>query len=362
VSSPIVGARSEPPNLVAIGASAGGIEPLLTILGGLPCDVPACILVVVHVPESGQSALPRIVSRVTEMPVAHATDGEPLLVGRILIAPPDHHLTVRGGTAAVRRGPTVNRVRPAIDPLFQSVALHAGPRGVGIILSGSLDDGAAGLAAIGEAGGTTIVQEPGEAAHPSMPEAALARAVVQHRLPAAGIAGTVVARLRTPFPPTTGEPRHSRRLEKELTVSQLDEPFITSDELGGDRSVFGCPACGGALWELREDKDFRYRCRVGHAYAPRTLLAAQGANAENGLWIALRALDEQASLAARLADQAGRTGKDLAERRFRQQARIADQHAAAIRDLLRLEPGASHSEEAGQDASDETAASEATAS
>jgi two-component system, chemotaxis family, protein-glutamate methylesterase/glutaminase len=348
--------------VVAIGASAGGIEPLLTILGGVPSDVPACILVVVHVPEGGQSALPRIVSRVTAMPVAHATDGEPLLVGRILIAPPDHHLTVRGGTVAVRRGPTVNRVRPAIDPLFQSVALHAGRRGVGIILSGSLDDGAAGLAAIGDAGGTTIVQEPGEATHPSMPEAALARTVVQHRLPAADIAGTVVARLRTPLAETTGEPRHSRRLEKELSVSQLDEPFVTSDELGIDRSVFGCPACGGALWELREDQDFRFRCRVGHAYTPRTLLAAQGASAENGLWIAVRALDEQASLAARLADRAAHTGKDLAARRFRQQARIADQHAAAIRDLLRQETGAPHPAENDVNASDESVATEATAS
>src|SRR5262245_22549817 len=160
VSAPIVGERVRVPNVVALGASAGGIEPLLAIVGGLREDLEAAVLIVVHVPSSGKSALPRILGRHTRLPVAHATDGEALRAGRILIAPPDHHLTIEDSTVVVRRGPVVNRARPAIDPLFQSVALHARERGIGVVLSGALDDGAAGLAAIAQAGGVAIVQDP----------------------------------------------------------------------------------------------------------------------------------------------------------------------------------------------------------
>jgi two-component system chemotaxis response regulator CheB len=238
----------------------------------------------------------------------------------------------------------VNRTRPAIDPLFQSVAVHAGPRGIGIVLSGALDDGAAGLAAIAQSGGTTVIQEPAEAVYPSMPEAAFERAVVHHRLPADLIAHTVLARLRMPTSPTNGRtngrPRGARHLEKELRMDDLDESYVSTEALSDDVSVFGCPACGGTLWEMREGEGFRFRCRIGHAYSPRTLLETQGTSAEDGLWIAVRALDEQASLAARLAETAERNGQAEAHERFAAQARTAKEQAAAVRRLLRLEPGA----------------------
>ena len=349
VSGAIVGQGAVPSHLVAVGASAGGLEPLMTILGDLSADLPACVLVVVHMPSSGESALPRIVNRVSPLPAKHATDGDLLEAGTILIAPPDHHLTVDGTRAAVRRGPTVNRSRPAVDPLFQSVALHAADRGIGIVLSGALDDGAAGLAAIAAAGGTTIVQEPSEAAYPGMPEAALERAVVQHRLPAKRIAWAIETSIGSEAAGTNGRPRHASRLEKELLMSELDEDFVTTDELGTEVSTFGCPACGGTLWELKEGDGFRFRCRVGHAYSPKTLLEGQAASVEEGLWIAVRALDEQATLANRLAEQAKRNGQGTSQGRFQQQAKLAERHARAIREMLMMEPGApTHGEPTGE--------------
>jgi two-component system chemotaxis response regulator CheB len=329
-------------HVVAIGASAGGIEPLLTAIGDLPPNLPAAVLVVVHVPKSGPSALPRIISRSASLPARHARDGEPLRRGEILVAPPDHHLTIdrtdAGEVARVRHGPAVNRSRPAIDPLFQSVALHAGSRGVGVVLSGSLDDGAAGLAAIAAAGGVSIVQDPTDAVYPSMPEAALDRAVVQYRLPAERIGATIVHALS--MAPTAPPPalQNGRRLDKELSMSELRDEFVGSDELGTDVSVFGCPACGGTLWELREGEGFRFRCRIGHAYSPQTLLESQGATVEDALWMAVRALDEQASLATRLAEQARRHGRTSSATRFEGQAGTAEEHARAIRELIRVEP------------------------
>jgi two-component system chemotaxis response regulator CheB len=339
VSGPIVGEAPRFPYVVALGASAGGLEPLLTIIGSLPGDLDAAVLVVVHVPSSGPSALPKIVRRRSAMPARHATDGDEIVAGDILIAPPDHHMTIDGTKVVVRRGPLINRTRPAIDPLFQSVALHAGARGIGVVLSGALDDGAAGLAAISAAGGIAIVQDPSDAMHPSMPRAALEIATVAYRLPASGIAEVIRTLTNRPPDEVAERPDRPGQLEKELLMSELDLRPVTTEDLGTSASVFGCPACGGTLWQLGKGDGFRFRCRVGHAYSPMSLLEAQGANAEDGLWIAYRALDEQASLARRLAEQAQTNGQDAATKRFLGQARTAERHAEAIKQLLRLEPG-----------------------
>jgi len=179
-------------DLIVIGASAGGIEALRAVVAGLPSGLPAAVLVVLHVPSDACSDLPRILSRTSRLPVAHARADGPLARGTIVIAPPDHHLTVRGETVHLSRGPRINRHRPAVDPLFLTAALALGPRVVGVVLSGMLDDGAAGMLAIKNAGGATIVQAPEDARHPGMPRSVLELMSVDRILPATAIAAALV--------------------------------------------------------------------------------------------------------------------------------------------------------------------------
>ncbi len=160
-------------DIVVIGASAGGVEALGEIVAELPGDLVASIFVVLHIPPSGTSVLPAILMRRGELPASHAVDGEEIGHGHIYIAPPDHHLFLQSESVRVVRGPKENGYRPAIDPLFRSAAHSFGPRVVGVVLSGALDDGTAGLAVIKEAGGCTLVQDPVEALYPNMPSSAI---------------------------------------------------------------------------------------------------------------------------------------------------------------------------------------------
>ena len=321
---------------MAIGGSAGSIEPLLELVQGLPESLAAAVLVVIHGGRGGH-ALPRILERAAALPVEEARDGQPVRVGQIYVPPADHHLLLADDHVSVTHGPEVNRTRPAIDPLFQSVAAHAGPLGVGVVLSGALDDGAAGLAAIHRAGGLAVVQDPDESAFPSMPGAALDLVPGARRVVRAGLAAAVVdaveAAPRAQWSPSADD------LKRE--VAALEIPLHPADpaQLGAP-AVFGCPDCGGTLWELVGDAELRFRCRVGHGYTARSLLDAQSGNIERGLWIAIRALEEQAALAWRLARRAQASGDESACARFERQAISAENHAAAIRGILREEPGA----------------------
>lgn len=175
-------------DIIVVGASAGGVEALLELVGGLPPDLPAAVLVVIHHPEGRPSVLPELLSRRGPLPASHAQDGEPILPGHIYVAPPDHHLTVEGGLLHLSHGPRINRVRPAIDPLFRSAAAAFGPRVVGVVLSGTLDDGTAGLVEIHRHGGMGVAQDPADALFKSMPESAIARDHVEYVLPPSAIA------------------------------------------------------------------------------------------------------------------------------------------------------------------------------
>ncbi|MEU4623828.1 chemotaxis protein CheB [Actinoplanes sp. NPDC023801] len=188
-------------DLVAVGASAGGVEALRALVAGLPPAYPGALLVVLHVPRSAPSALSGILSRNGPLPATTAADGEPVMPGRIYVAPADHHLLLLDGHLRLSRGPAENGHRPAVDPLFRSVARAAGRRAVGVVLSGSRDDGAAGLASIAARGGTTVVQEPGEALHPWMPRAALDAVQADHVEPAAKIGPLLDKIAKGPLPP-----------------------------------------------------------------------------------------------------------------------------------------------------------------
>jgi two-component system chemotaxis response regulator CheB len=276
--------------------------------------------------------LPHILSRVGRLPATHPEDGDALEYGRVYIARPDHHLTVEPGKVRVVHGPTENGCRPAIDPLFRSAARVYGPRVIGIVLTGALDDGTAGLAAVKEAGGVAIVQDPEEAFAPSMPRSARALVAVDHVLPVREM-GLLVARLTRketgPRPSTPGV--HVAAIEPDLAQPP---PVLHESDRPGRISIFTCPECHGALWEADDRSIVRFRCRVGHVYSMESMLAAQTDSVDRALWTALRSLEERAALTHRLAERALARRQRWAARAFEERARAADGHAAVLRELL----------------------------
>lgn len=318
-------------DVVVVGASAGGVEALRSMAAQLPGDLPAAVLVVLHVTAAGPSALPDILRRAGAMPVTHALDGERLERGRILVAPPDHHLLIHDGHVRVTRGPKENSHRPAIDPLFRSAATAAGPRAIGVILSGMLDDGAAGLAAVKAAGGVAIVQDPKDATYSSMPRSALAAVdadeIVSSRLLGPAIARWVAAPAGAPPPPPHWIGRENHYPFDPGVVDPGEPP-------PGEVSDQTCPTCGGTLWAALGDGPLRYRCRVGHAWSAESLFARNASALEDALWTALRALQERAGLARRLEDDARARRQALTAAHFAHSADDAERRAAIVRRAL----------------------------
>lgn len=321
-------------DIIVIGGSAGGVEALKELVSGLPPDLPAAVFAVLHVAPYVPSALPEIVSRNGSLPVSLAIDGEAIERGRIYIAPPDHHLLVEREFMRVVRGPKENRVRPAVDPLFRSAAQSYGPRVVGVVLTGALDDGTAGLAAIKRRGGVAVVQDPKEALYPSMPRSAVKHVAVDHCLPLADIA-PLLARLATTPAPTETLYRVPETLKVETRIARTEESDMEDVEKLGSPSFFTCPECKGALWELNDGELLRFRCHVGHAFSAESLIAEQAEELENALWAALRSLEENAALSRRMAARARERKHQISLMRYEDNARQIDQRASVIREVLR---------------------------
>ncbi len=324
-------------DIIVVGASAGGVEALAEVASRLPADLPAAVFVVLHVPAYGTSVLPSILSRRGPLPARHPADGEEIQHGRIYVAPPDYHLIVREGRIGLTRGPAENGHRPAIDTLFRSAARAYGPRVAGVILTGTLDDGTAGLQAVKMRGGLGLVQDPEEALFAGMPRSALENVAVDYVLPLSQLVPTLVRLAHEPVPqgenavPTN--PALVTQLETETEIAALDMDAIEAPRVG-QPSPYACPDCHGVLWEVKEGDLLRFRCRVGHAFSPESLLASQSGNLEEALWIALRALEETAALAERLQERALGRGHALAAGRFQEQAGDARQRAEIIRQAL----------------------------
>ena len=290
-------------DIVVVGASAGGVEALRAIVSRLPEDLPAAVFVVLHVPAIATSVLPAILERAGDLPSAHAEDGAEIERGRIYVAPPDHHLLIQPGFMRVNRGPKENGYRPAIDPMFRTAAATYGSRVVGVILSGVLDDGTAGLAAVKTHGGRALVQDPGDALYPMMPTSAIDAAEPDLVAPADELADLITS-LTHERVPAGMAPTDDPLLD--------DEQYIEIDRGASDRpqpgspSGFVCPDCGGALWESEEASGLlRFRCRTGHGYSIETLAAEQTDTVESALWAALRALEERAAMARRMESRFG---------------------------------------------------------
>jgi two-component system, chemotaxis family, protein-glutamate methylesterase/glutaminase len=322
------------PPVVAVGASAGGVEALRDLMSLLPSSLRACILVVLHVPSNSPSALPSILRRVCDLPVRQAEDGERLRAGVVLVARPDHHLVVADGHVLLTRGPRENGHRPAVDVLFRSAARARGPRALGIVLSGALDDGAAGSVTITSQGGRVAVQDFGEALYDSMPRSA-ARAV--GRVDQLTVAG--LAELTSAWAAGLGDDRpHDEdehpQITKEVGMASMDPDAMHDLVRPGMPSGFGCPDCAGALFQLEEGNLVRYRCRVGHAWSADSLLARQAVDLEGALWVALRSLEEKAALNAKLGERANGQGHDRTAARFNENVQEALGAAELVRQLI----------------------------
>ncbi|MEH1809413.1 chemotaxis protein CheB [Nostoc sp.] len=327
-------------NIIVVGTSAGGVEALTYLVKHLPADLNAAVIIVLHVSSHSISLLPKILNRAGNLPVSHAQDGEAIVHGWIYVAPPDHHLLVEQGYLRLTRGAKENRCRPAIDPLFRSAARTYGQRVIAVLLTGMLDDGTAGIMAVKMRGGVAIVQNPDDALYPNMPRNAIDNVDdIDHIAPLSDIPSILVALVNIPMEIQPENPVPSK-MEFETEIAQLSlEAVENESDRPGKPSTFGCPDCGGILWELEEGNLLRFRCRTGHAYSVETLLATQSDKVEEALWIALRALEEKASLSHRLASRMEARNQNLAAERFKEEAQSAWQRSAIIREvLLKVDP------------------------
>ncbi|GAB2476161.1 chemotaxis protein CheB [Jatrophihabitans fulvus] len=318
--------------VVTIGASAGGVEALRLLMSGLRADFPGTILVVLHIPPYGGSALPAILDRAGPLPARHPVSGERFVPGTVLVAPPDHHLAVADDHVLLTRGPRENGHRPAVDVLFRSAARALGPRLISVVLSGALDDGTAGTAVVAARGGVTTAQDPGDALYPGMPMNAIEHVGVDHVVKIDELADLLhdlcdeeVADVEPPLSPLP---------DVEADLALTGGAATNRPERPGRPSGFSCPDCDGVLFEIEDGDLVRYRCRVGHAWSAESLFGEQTTQLDTALWMALRGLEEKAALARTLRERALERGDTLTAQRFAQQDEDAVRAATTIRTLL----------------------------
>lgn len=321
--------RNKGHDIIVVGTSAGGLETLDALIGQLPTDLPASVFIVQHMaPDNSGDALTHRLSRHKAFGVQLAKEGERFKRGRIYVAPPDNHLLLKTDTVLVRKGARENRSRPAIDPLFRSAAVAHGSRVIGVVLTGMLDDGTAGLVAIKRCGGVTVVQDPNDAAYPGMPQSALDNLDVDFCVPIAEMGqllATLVAKPHGKTKPVPGDVR---------TEAEIAERVLSDVEQVnglGDQVPYNCPNCGGVLWEMDASKVKRYRCHTGHSFTEETLLASQSEKIEEMLWISLRMFEERKNLLTSM----GKTTVHRSLKVFnRQRLRETEGYIERIRGLL----------------------------
>jgi len=300
--------RPTPLRLIVVGASTGGVHALKIVLKGLPADLAAAVLIVLHRSEAIPDLLPEILQGVSALPVSVAFHGDRLEAGRVYLAPPDNHLLVRGEHVEVVRGPRENAARPAVNPLFRTAAAEHGAHVVGVVLTGRLDCGTAGVLAIKAHGGATVAQDPMTAECGDMPASAIRSGAVDEVLSLESIAPRLIALLDQTV-------AHDAALSSQAA---MPHSFIT------------CPHCHGSMTENGNPTDLEFACHVGHRFSLRSLYAEQAEEVESALWAAMRALEESAAVAKRLVDSATGSLKE----RFAEKERALTNHARTIREML----------------------------
>jgi two-component system chemotaxis response regulator CheB len=323
-------------DIVVIGASAGGVEALLNVVKSIPKDFAASIFVVLHLSPYSPSQLPKILSKAGVLTARHPTDGERIEPATIYIAPPDHHILLeRGNKIAVKKGPKENRFRPSIDALFRSAALVYGPRVIGVVLSGLLDDGTSGMWNIKRNGGRTVVQDMEEALFPNMAENVLQYVEVDDVAPSTEI-GALLTKLTT-----EKAPNRPALTEKEMELLKMEVIIATSDnafEMGilnmGELTTFACPECKGALVSFEEGQMIRFRCHTGHAYSTSTLLSGITTQVEEKMWEAMQGLEATNMLLLQIATHYKDAGNTTAAKQFKQKADEIAKRAKLIHDMV----------------------------
>lgn len=323
-------------NVIVVGASAGGVQALQTIASVLPADFAAPLIVVLHIGRH-RSRMPELLSARGALPAVHASDGERVVPGKIYVAPPDHHVLLDGQVLRLNRGPKEHHTRPAVDPLFRSAALSRGPDVVGVVLSGWLDDGTAGLQAIKAAGGVAVAQDPLDAQVPSMPRSALTYVDVDHCMPVDGMAALLAKLIRrppnaaaAPRPEAAGRvaPRAIDRHEHDLMLHE-GNPMENLRAIGKP-SALTCPDCHGGLWEIDGSRPLRLRCHTGHAFTIRSLQHAQAESTDATLASAVRALQERQLIVERMAALAHEAGETNEAAGLQVEARLLEEQTDAL--------------------------------
>ncbi|QMW06235.1 chemotaxis protein CheB [Spirosoma foliorum] len=326
-------------NIIVIGASAGGFEAIQQLIAHLPPDLDAAIFIVWHMAPTVQGVMPQALRKLTTFPVAHAVSNELIRMNRIYIAPPDHHLLLENDHVRLTHGPKENRFRPAIDPLFRSAAYAYGNRVIGVILSGALDDGTAGLWTIKEYGGMALVQDPKEAPVSAMPESAIRQVTIDAIAPIAQLATLLVQLVGQEVDPTSSIPvNQDKKTKTEIRIAAEDTALGNTMAQFGQFSAYACPDCHGVMIKIEEGSLVRYRCHTGHAYSADSLLASVTGKIEESLYSALRGMDERVILLNQLGDQFAAANKPRQAALYFQLAQVDQQWSELLRQAARIQP------------------------
>ena len=318
--------------IVVIGTSAGGIEALRVVAAGLPSDFPAPVAIVMHVSPESPRVLHDILNRSGPLYAGPVSSGDLLRPGHIYIPPPDMHLLIEPGRVRLTRGPKENRFRPPIDPLFRTAAQVYGPAAIGVILTGNLDDGTAGLWAIKTLGGTTVVQDPADAMFPSMPETAARYVEVDHCVRLVDVAPLLVRLTAAPVEDyAVAVPEH---MNVEIKIAREEDPLNAGLRDISEPSTVACPECHGVLMQMKEERRIRFRCHTGHAYSPDSLLAEISEGVEEALWNAIRSMQEGSMFMRQLAGHVVAAHTDDDVRSLTGRADALDQQADRLREMV----------------------------
>ena len=319
-------------DIVVVGASSGGLDAVSSVLAQLPADFPAAVFVAIHAADSSRD-FARLLGRASALPVRGATDRGVIYHGNVYVAPADAHLLIESEHMRLSHGPKENRCRPSIDVLFRSAAVAYGPRTIGLLMTGYLDDGVAGLEAIERRGGLVVVQHPGDAVVPDMPRAALDAVNVHHCAPVHRLGALLGRAVAEPILSFDAE-RLPDGLAVETAIAAERKVTMKQQEALGHLEPYGCPECGGPLSRIEETQVRRYRCHIGHAYTAKALLRDQGDQVERALSAALRTLGERASVLEDIARDMGEDPHSLQSTSLRQRAEESRRHAEVLRQLL----------------------------
>jgi two-component system chemotaxis response regulator CheB len=305
-------------DIIVIGASMGGFHALTQLIGALPMDLPAAVFIVLHIPADHKSFLPELFGRNSKLPVLSAVDGDSIKQGRVYVAVPDFHLRINKKVISLDHGPKHNFHRPAIDTLFSSAAEAFGPRVIGVILSGALDDGTAGLMDIKRLGGISVVQIPSDAVNPSMPESAIDCVPIDHCVPLSEM-GKLLSSLA------------GQSIDKSFIRNEKRTPKPSEAEL----STHICPECNGPMWIVTTGRLLHFHCRIGHSFSGQSLLVEKTMALESALWSAVNALKDKADISKKLAKRVhGKSKSGATTQYFLKQAANSDHYAKLITELI----------------------------